>query len=119
MTTIPTSQASIAILLFVFASGIQHDCHVHLASLKKYSLPTHPLFRLMICPHYTAECVIYLAMTLAGAPAGMLCNRTLACALLFVALNLGVTAQGTRRWYASKYGEAAVRGCWNLVPWVW
>ena len=46
-------------------------------------------------------------------------NWTIAAATVFVAANLGVTAAGTREWYAAKFGKEAVQGKWNLVPFVW
>ena len=73
----------LGILLFILASGFQHDCHAYLASLKTrkpsptsapaspnpssatastYKLPEHPAFAYLIAPHYTAECLIYLAL---------------------------------------------------------
>lgn len=119
ISTLPTIRACIGILLFIFASGIQHDCHAYLATLKKYSLPNHPIFRLIICPHYTAECAIYLSMVIAGAPRGAAVNPTMMCALLFVAVNLGVTAAGTREWYANKFGPQAIHGRWIMLPGLW
>ncbi|KAI9375736.1 hypothetical protein BJX61DRAFT_95676 [Aspergillus egyptiacus] len=102
--------------MFIVASGIQHDCHFYLYSLKKYSLPTHPLFGRIICPHYTAECMIYLSMALLAAPKGETANKTMLSALVFVAVNLGITASNTRQWYKQKFGEEAVRGKWNMIP---
>ena len=46
-------------------------------------------------------------------------NYTVAAAALFVAVNLGVTAAGTRRWYATRFGPDAARAKWTLVPLVW
>ncbi|KAL1840097.1 hypothetical protein VTJ49DRAFT_792 [Mycothermus thermophilus] len=94
----------------------QYRCHKHLAGLKKYSVPDAGMFRHYICPHYTCECLIYLSMAVATAPHGSLCNRTLLCAAIFVAVNLGVTAWGTRKWYAQKFGPSAVEGKWNMIP---
>ncbi|KAL4881310.1 hypothetical protein BJY04DRAFT_218481 [Aspergillus karnatakaensis] len=102
--------------VFLIASGIQHDCHHYLFTLKKYTLPTHPVFSRIICPHYTAECVIYLSLAVLGAPRGEIVNKTLLSALVFVAINLGITASTTREWYRQKFGEDAVRGKWNMIP---
>lgn len=98
------------------ASGIQHDCHHYLASLKKYTVPLHPLFLRVLCPHYTAECVIYLSLALLAAPRGEMVNKTLLCGLLFVVVNLGVTAGNSKRWYIEKFGEDSVRGRWRMIP---
>ncbi|KAL4974438.1 hypothetical protein BDW66DRAFT_87587 [Aspergillus desertorum] len=102
--------------IFLIASGIQHDCHHHLASLKKYTLPTHPIFNWILCPHYTTECIIYLSLALLAAPKGEILNKTLLSAAFFVAVNLGVTASTTRQWYRERFGEAAVQGKWNMIP---
>src|SRR3954468_8722038 len=85
--------------LFVLASVVQHRCHAYLAGLKKYSLPQGGLFRHIVCPHYTCECILYLSLAVVAAPRGQLCNQTLLWAHIFVLINLGVTAHGTKRWY--------------------
>ncbi|EGS20581.1 uncharacterized protein CTHT_0024150 [Thermochaetoides thermophila DSM 1495] len=103
---------------FLYAWINQHRCHRHLAGLEKYSLPSEGLFCRFVCAHYTCECLLYLAMAVGAAPQGQWINRTLLCALLFVVVNLGVTAAGTRRWYAQKFGAEAVRGKWNMIPFV-
>lgn len=74
------------------------------------------MFSRIICPHYTAECIIYLSLALLGAPEGETVNKTLLSAVIFVAVNLGVTASTTRKWYKEKFGEAAVQGKWNMIP---
>jgi len=105
-----------ATLVYLFAAISQYQCHKHLAGLKKYSLPNRGAFRFLICPHYTYECLLYLAMAVAGAPKGAACNITLICGLLFVVTNLGVTAGTTRKWYMEKFGSDAVKTKWNMIP---
>ncbi|KAK0722384.1 hypothetical protein B0T26DRAFT_640833 [Lasiosphaeria miniovina] len=102
--------------IFLFAWVNQYRCHKYLAGLKKYSLPDEGLFRHLICPHYTCECLVYLSLAVVTAPPGQLCNKTLLCALLFVAINLGATASGTHKWYGEKFGAGAVAGKWNMIP---
>jgi 3-oxo-5-alpha-steroid 4-dehydrogenase 3 len=109
---------AVAVPAFLFAWVNQHRCHKHLAGLKKYSLPEAGMFRHYICPHYTCECLLYLSMAIATAPRGAWCNRTLLCALAFVAANLGVTAAGTRKWYAEKFGTGPIAHKWNMIPFV-
>ncbi|KAL2156135.1 hypothetical protein VTH82DRAFT_880 [Thermothelomyces myriococcoides] len=104
--------------VFLFAWINQYRCHKHLAELKKYSLPTAGMFRHYICPHYTCECLLYLSIAVATAPGGVWLNRTMVCALLFVATNLGVTAAGTRKWYGEKFGIDSVANKWNMIPFV-
>lgn len=121
-----------ALILFVQASTGQHQAHRHLYELRSgvaskkdgsakstYALPTHPLFRTTLTPHYASECLIYFALCVIGAPVGWVCNPTILCALVFVVINLGVTADGTRSWYAQKFGEDAVKGKARMIPKVW
>jgi 3-oxo-5-alpha-steroid 4-dehydrogenase 3 len=109
---------AVAVPAFLFAWVNQYRCHKHLAGLKKYSLPEDGMFRHFICPHYTCECLLYFSMAVATAPTGAWCNRTLLCALVFVTVNLGVTASGTRKWYAEKFGIGPVASKWNMIPFV-
>lgn len=163
----PTMRTIIGVLLFMLASGFQHDCHAYLAYLKfakstpenpaegptsppsspptgsrkdksdstaltkssnaplvtsgegDYKLPTHPAFQPFICPHYTAECLIYLSLAIVAAPASRPLNSTLLCALVFVVVNLAVTADGTKAWYEKRFGKEAVEGKWRMVPGLW
>ncbi|KAK4190106.1 hypothetical protein QBC35DRAFT_378764 [Podospora australis] len=108
----------VAVPAFLFAWVNQYKCHKHLAGLKKYSLPTEGMFRWFVCPHYTCECLLYLSMAVATAPKGTVVNQTLLSAVVFVAVNLGVTAAGTRKWYAAKFGSERIAGRWNMIPFV-
>ena len=109
----------LAIPLFFFASGMQHDCHAYLASLPKYTLPVHSAFTQVICPHYTAECVIYVALAILGAPPGKIVNGTVLTILVWVVANLGATANMTRDWTAKKFGPESVSGKWRMIPYMW
>ncbi|KAI4723692.1 hypothetical protein E4T48_00262 [Aureobasidium sp. EXF-10727] len=114
----PSLRTFVGCLVFILASGVQHDCHAYLASLKKYSVPQHPVFSRLVCPHYFVECLIYFAMSIVAAPAGAMLNWTIVCALVFVAVNLGVTADGTRDWYVQKFGPDSMSGKWRMLPFV-
>jgi 3-oxo-5-alpha-steroid 4-dehydrogenase 3 len=105
--------------LFVIASGIQHECHKHLSSLPKYTLPTHPIFQRLTCPHYTAECVIYLSLAFWAAPDGAMVNRTILSAFVFVSVNLSITAATTKKWYENKFGKEKVASRWILIPYLY
>lgn len=105
--------------MFVIASVAQFRCHSHLASLKKYSLPTQGLFRYTVCAHYTCECLVYLSLAIVAAPEGQLPNRTILSALVFVMVNLGVTAHGTKRWYEAKFGVDKLASRWTMIPLVY
>ncbi len=115
----PAIKTMIGIPIFVLASGLQHDCHMYLASLPKYTLPVHPIFQVLVCPHYFAECLIYLSLAIIGAPKGVALNKTIVCALLFVGTNLAVTASMSKEWYERKFGKDAVAGRWKMVPWLY
>lgn len=114
----PSKTVGVATVVFVLASAKQREFHRHLASLKKYTLPHDSWFRHIVCPHYTAECLIYLSLSLVAAPAGKMVNQTVFLGLVFVAVNLGATAAGTKRWYGEKFGEATVRDKWRMIPFV-
>lgn len=115
----PSIKTMIGVPIFILASGLQHDCHTYLASLPKYTLPVHPIFRVLVCPHYFAECLIYLSLAIIGAPRGVALNRTIVCALFFVGTNLAVTASMSKEWYERKFGKEAVAGRWKMVPWLY
>lgn len=126
----PDIRTVLAVLLFILASGLQYDCHEYLASLKSksasttttktdYKTPTHPAFHTLIAPHYFAECVIYASLALVAAPQGAWLNWTLVCALVFVVVNLGVTADGTKSWYEAKFGQDAVQGKQRMIPFLY
>jgi len=115
----PSRKTFIAVPIFLLASGIQHDCHEYLASLEKYTLPQHPMFQAIVCPHYTSECLIYIAIAIAAAPEGSFFNRTMLSGLLFIFLNLAVTADSTRKWSVEKFGAEKLKNRWRMVPYIY
>lgn len=115
----PSIKTMIGIPIFLLASGIQHDSHAYLASLPKYTLPVHPIFQVLLCPHYFAECLIYLSLAIVGAPKGAVLNKTIMSALFFVGTNLAVTASTSKDWYERKFRKEAVAGRWKMVPWLY
>ncbi|KAL2753396.1 hypothetical protein ACRALDRAFT_1077523 [Sodiomyces alcalophilus JCM 7366] len=108
----------LGLFLFGFGWWQQYACHTYLASLKKYTLPDQGMFRHIVCAHYTCECLIYLGLAMVAAPPGQWRNRTLWCGLIFIAVNLGSTANGTKKWYAQKFGADKVAGRWRMIPYV-
>jgi 3-oxo-5-alpha-steroid 4-dehydrogenase 3 len=114
-----TPKTSSAAALFFFAWYSQNKCHRYLASLKKYTLPEQGPFRYLVCPHYTYECLLYVALAMAAAPQGKLFNKTLLSGLLFVGVNLGATARGTKKWYEEKFGEDKVAKKWHMIPFLY
>lgn len=115
----PSLKTMIGVPIFILASGLQHDCHTYLATLPKYTLPMHPIFQVLVCPHYFAECLIYLSLAIIGAPKGVALNKTIVYALLFVSTNLAVTASMSKVWYERKFGREVVAGRWKMVPWLY
>lgn len=114
----PLLKITIALPAFLFAWVNQYRCHAHLAGLKKYSLPDTGMFRRLVSPHYTCECLLYLSLAIAAAPEGEILNKTMVSVLFFVLVNLGLTASGTRQWYADKFGADAVARKWSMIPFI-
>lgn len=114
----------LGLALFYYASKVQSNVHGYLKYMKQltkgeYTLPNHPLFDYTFTPHYFAECVEYVGLALIMGPPGRVFSTTMLCALVFVAVNLGVTADGTREWYRKKFGEEAVEGKARMIPLLW
>ncbi|KAF4983340.1 hypothetical protein FZEAL_1232 [Fusarium zealandicum] len=106
----------LALVFYSVACLKQNQCHRYLASLEKYTLPSEGWFGHIVCPHYTCECLLYVAIAWVAAPPGQLFNTTVLCGLLFVAVNLSATAHGTRKWYTDKFGADTVAGRWTMIP---
>ena len=64
------------------------------------------------------ECLIYLSMAFLAAPEGVWINRTIFTGLVFVSVNLGITASTSKEWYEKRFGEEKVAGRWNMIPFV-
>lgn len=77
------------------------------------------MFRYLVCPHYTCEIIIYASLAVLASPQHSMCNQTLLCAALFIAVNLGVTASGTKEWYSVKFGRERVQSRWKMVPFLY
>lgn len=112
-------KAIFGLCFFVVASIVQNRVHARLASLTSYQIPPGKLFQYVLCPHYTAEVVIYICFAILGAPQGTWLNVTMVAALIFVVSNLAVTAIGTRQWYVGQFGAAKVGARARLIPFVW
>lgn len=93
--------------VFVFFQSSYQQYHVHkyLASLTEYRVPDHPIFKKtnLICPHYGFEVNIYLALAILTARGPRIFNVTMLCAVVFVAVNLGITADLTKKWQMEKF----------------
>ncbi|KAF8445177.1 hypothetical protein BGX38DRAFT_1196478 [Terfezia claveryi] len=124
LTTLPPPpllKTTLSLPIFLLSFTLQHKTHLYLLSLPKYSLPqkTHPLFALSLSPHYLFEILIYLSLAILSAPPHKILNKTMLCAVLFVAANLGVSAGRTWEWYRDRFGEKAVAGRRKMIPWVY
>lgn len=116
--------ASTALVAAILTAHIlQHSYHAYLyhlrAANKRYQLPVHPIFSNLLCPHYSCEISIYLLLSFLAAPKGRNINWTLFCGTIFVAINLGVTAVGTKEWYIRKFGKDKVGLRKRIVPGIW
>lgn len=119
LVALPSLRTTLGLIVFTLASGIQHDCHAYLADLKKYTLPEHPSFQKIVCPHYTAELVLYIALAVIGAPRGQWINRTLLCNVIWTFVNLGIVADESKRWSEAKFGRERVSHRARMIPGVW
>lgn len=99
----------IGVILFLWSSYIQFDSHRILANLRKntkgriyttkHSIPRGKWFELVSCPHYMAEIMIYLAITI------VLGGRSLTWWMVFgfVALNQIFVGKFNHTWYLKKF----------------
>jgi len=93
----------VLIAVFGIASVQQFRAHYHLAHLVKYSLPK---FKVVASPHYFYEVVIYTVFMLFSVKNGInLTSLMFISSLIFVVVNLSVSAVETYRYYQHKYRE--------------
>ena len=116
---VPSFSTMVVLPFFLIASGTQFDCHRYLASLPKYSLPAHPMFKDIVCPHYFAEFLIYISLSFLAAPRGQFFNKTIFSAAIFTGINLGITADSTKKWYIEKFGADKVGGRARMIANLW
>lgn len=60
--------------------------------------------------------MIYLCLTFLAAPQGQFVNKTVLSGLIFVVVNLGVSAGISKEWYIGKFGEENVQHRWKMIP---
>jgi 3-oxo-5-alpha-steroid 4-dehydrogenase 3 / polyprenol reductase len=119
MISAPSISTFVFLPIFLLASGIQHDTHCYLNSLRKYAMPSHPAFHAVVSPHYTAECAIYFSLIFLAAPSGQVVNKTLLAAFVFVVIELGVSADISKQWYMRKFGADLVEHKRRMIPGIW
>jgi 3-oxo-5-alpha-steroid 4-dehydrogenase 3 len=100
-----SARTVVCVVAFFYNSYWQYQVHKYLASLTSYQVPSHPVFLQtnLICPHYGFEIQIYVALAILTAKDVRVFNVTMVCAVGFVIVNLGVTADGTKKWLMKKF----------------
>lgn len=98
-----------AIALFTFCSISQCRAHVHLCSLKKYTLPR---FEVVSCPHYLAEIGIYASFVLLIPQSAVLW-----LSLMWVIINLSASARQTHVYYRAKFRDSQ-QPQYAIIPFV-
>lgn len=93
----PQTRSYEAVALFTFCSIGQCRTHVHLCSLKKYTLPR---FKVVSCPHYLAEIGIYASFVLLIPQSAVLW-----LSLVWVIINLSASAKQTQIYYRTKFRD--------------
>lgn len=97
--------------LFGFASIDQWQNHHYLSTLVKYTLPNKGLFHFVSCAHYFDEILIYLSYFL------VLRNGSAFIVLLWVIINLSVSANQSWLFYKSKFTTG--KHYWRIIPFIY
>ncbi|XP_029904630.1 polyprenal reductase [Myripristis murdjan] len=97
--------------LYIWASLLQHHCMVTLARLRTgnsgtvqtlaHRVPEGGWFNLVSCPHYFAELLIYVSLSLVSGGLSL----TWWLVVLYVLFNQGLAAQLCHEFYISKYNS--------------
>jgi 3-oxo-5-alpha-steroid 4-dehydrogenase 3 / polyprenol reductase len=66
-----------------------------------------------------AECAIYTSLAIIAAPPGEVVNKTILAGLVFVVINLGVSAQISKDWYEGKFGRELMQNKWRMIPFIY
>lgn len=104
----------LAALAFLLASCDQYLNHLHLSTLRKYSLPTRGLFRYAVCAHYLDEVAIYCALwALAGG--GWIYGSV----VFWVLVNLTVSSRQSYLFYQKKELLPQNQKLWCIIPFVY
>lgn len=103
---------SLVVIAFTLVSIDQYRNHYHLASLKKYSLPTHGLFKFVLCAHYFDEIVIYFLFAL------LYTSLVYTLILLWVFVNLSTSANESWKWYIKKDLITQDENIKSIIPFV-
>lgn len=115
----PTVVTQILVLVFfVYVSLHQFRCNVILARLKRihfpqYVVPSGDWFDWLLCPLYTCEIGIYLALV--GTTGAL--HPTLLYVFIWVLTNQSVSAYNAQRWYKDRHPSHQPK--WVLIPYLW
>ena len=107
------------LLLFLYASFHQYKCHVILANIRtdhkdgRYALPKGDWFELVTNPHYFAEILLYIGISMVQ---GFRNVWTIA-PVLSTTLLLLIGAKLSHEWYKEKYGDVQRRRA--LIPYIY
>lgn len=119
LTALPgdlNSMQRVGAAVFLAGNVLQFASHWSLAQLSRqrpgFSIPSGGLFELVSCPHYLAEIIIYLGLSIASQ--GQLMPLLM---LVWVGVNLVLAAAATHKWYRRRF-KAYPPARKALVPFV-
>lgn len=98
----------VPLFLFIIGFSDQFLNHFHLSKVIKYNVPTFGMFKIVCCPHYFDEILIYFSMYL------LLLNRTSLICVIWVIVNLSVSSIETRNYY--KINNDGKIPKWSIIP---
>lgn len=113
---VPTTLDKVLVMIFLILSFAQFRCHLLLSKLVKYSVPD---FKLVSCPHYFLEILLYLIVLIFSLKLGRVSSIQLQylIAWLFVLVNLSTSALDSYNYYSSKYRED-FKLKWAIIPYI-
>lgn len=105
------------VLSFFLVSYNQHQCHRYLASVRKsawqstYVYPDAPWFRLVFCPHYLFETILYMILYFSvDTP-----DKDFLCCAIWVVTNLSVLSVQQKVWYKT---QLRLTQKYHLLPFI-
>ncbi|CCE79904.1 Piso0_002996 [Millerozyma farinosa CBS 7064] len=106
----------ILITFFCLFSIDQFHYHSYLAQLRKYSIPTFGLFKVVACPHYLDEILIYFTVMLLGIRnfSGSLIEVNYILAWIFVTTNLSISSLESLDYYRAQYKDCTIK--YGVIP---
>lgn len=104
---------------FSLISFDQYSNHLHLAGLKKYTVPSYGLFKYVACAHYFDEILLYALVTILSFNWRPWSSQAIAfsAAWAFTLVNLSISAKETQKFYLRKFDEYHVKH--SVIPCVY